>query len=64
MIKLFNAILQASASRAPPKVSDTLNSSHKDRKGKKAEKDNELGRGAKKDEVLTKEGFLGMIKGA
>jgi hypothetical protein len=64
VIKLFNAILVASNSHTAPAVKDTIDASHKDKKGKRAGKDNILGRGGKKDDVLTKEGFLGLIKNA
>jgi hypothetical protein len=64
VIKLFNAILVASNTHSAPLAKDKIDASHKDKKGKKADKDNILGRGAKRDDTLTKEGFLGMLKNA
>jgi hypothetical protein len=59
VIKLFNAILQASATHATDAATLALDDTNK-RKSKK-EKDNVLGRGGKEDR-LTKEGFLDLIK--
>ncbi|WVQ99148.1 hypothetical protein IAU59_006280 [Kwoniella sp. CBS 9459] len=63
VIKLFNAILQAS--KNAEEVSSTLPLSAqaklKPEQGKKKEKDNILGRGGKED-VLTKESFLDMVR--
>lgn len=59
VIKLFNAILQASATHQTDAA--TLAIEANPDKRKKKEKDNVLGRGGK-DDRLTKEGFLDMIK--
>lgn len=56
MVKLFNAILVASQTN-PANPADLVNNERKSKK----EKDNILGRGGK-EERLTKEGFLDMIK--
>ncbi|KAJ9098868.1 hypothetical protein QFC19_006206 [Naganishia cerealis] len=58
VIKLFNAILQASASHQTDAATLALDATNK---RKKKEKDNVLGRGGKEDR-LTKEGFLDLIK--
>lgn len=55
MVKLFNAINQAAAAAQPTSAAPET-----ERRSKK-EKDNVLGRGGKEDR-LTKEGFLDMIK--
>lgn len=59
VIKLFNAILQASATHQTD--ASTLALDNNIDKRKKKEKDNILGRGGKEDR-LTKEGFLDIIK--
>jgi len=64
VIKLFNAIVVASSTHTAPLAKDKIDAAHNDKKTKKSDKDNILGRGAKKDDVLTKEGFLGMLKNA
>lgn len=64
VIKLFNAILVSSNTHSAVEDRDKIDSSHNDKKSKKANKDNLLGRGAKNQDVLTKEGFLGMLKNA
>ncbi len=56
VVKLFNAILVASQTN-PANPADLVNNERKSKK----EKDNILGRGGK-EERLTKEGFLDMIK--
>ncbi|KAG7562894.1 hypothetical protein FFLO_01723 [Filobasidium floriforme] len=64
VIKLFNAIVVASSNHTAPLAKDKIDAAHNDKKSKKSDKDNILGRGGKKDDVLTKEGFLGMLKNA
>lgn len=57
VIKLFNTILAASSAHPTLTGSAAVNNERQSRK----EKDNVLGRGGK-EERLTKEGFLDMIK--
>lgn len=64
VIKLFNAIVVASSNHTAPLAKDKIDAAHNDKKSKKSDKDNILGRGGKKDDVLTKERFLGMLKNA
>ncbi|WVF71746.1 hypothetical protein IAT40_006554 [Kwoniella sp. CBS 6097] len=63
VIKLFNAILQASknAEEASSTLPLSAQAKLKPEQGKKKEKDNILGRGGKED-VLTKESFLDMVR--
>ncbi|OCF40440.1 hypothetical protein I317_05743 [Kwoniella heveanensis CBS 569] len=63
VIKLFNAILQASknAEEASSTLPLSAQAKLKPELGKKKEKDNILGRGGKED-VLTKESFLDMVR--
>jgi hypothetical protein len=60
VIKLFNAILSASKATEQEGLGMPEPAGMADEKTKKREKDNILGRGGK--EVLTKEGFLDMVR--
>ncbi|WVR07305.1 hypothetical protein IAU60_004346 [Kwoniella sp. DSM 27419] len=61
VIKLFNAILQASKNAEAATGGLSAQAGLKPDVGKKKEKDNILGRGGKED-VLTKESFLDMVR--
>jgi hypothetical protein len=60
VIKLFNAILSASKAADQEGLGMPDPIAMQDERTKKREKDNILGRGGK--EVLTKEGFLDMVR--
>jgi hypothetical protein len=60
VIKLFNAILSASRATEEEGLQMPEPERMQDEKTKKRQKDNILGRGGK--EVLTKEGFLDMVR--
>ncbi|WVW83605.1 hypothetical protein I302_105626 [Kwoniella bestiolae CBS 10118] len=62
VIKLFNAILLASKNSEAAMTSLSAQAKLKPEVGKKKEKDNILGRGGNKDDVLTKESFLDMVR--
>ncbi|OCF57167.1 hypothetical protein L486_04622 [Kwoniella mangroviensis CBS 10435] len=62
VIKLFNAILLASKNSEAAMTSLSAQAKLKHEVGKKKEKDNILGRGGNKEDVLTKESFLDMVR--
>ncbi|WWD02688.1 hypothetical protein V865_000729 [Kwoniella europaea PYCC6329] len=62
VIKLFNAILLASKNSEAAMTSLSAQAKLKPEVGKKKEKDNILGRGGNKEDVLTKESFLDMVR--
>ncbi|WWC89602.1 uncharacterized protein L201_004527 [Kwoniella dendrophila CBS 6074] len=62
VIKLFNAILLASKNSEAAITSLSAQAKVKPEIGKRKEKDNILGRGGQKDDVLTKESFLDMVR--
>lgn len=64
VIKLFNAILVASKSteEAMEGLGMSMKAGLKDDVGRKKEKDNLLGRGGREKDLLTKEGFLDLVR--